>query len=444
MDGRQRQSGQAAAPGLPGGARSWEWRYLNQLSRRELDSVQGPDNIVNALAVSPDGKSVASGGLSYTVSFWDSTSGQATHVLGEKFQPEWLEFNPDATLLVSVGWIPAISTWSANLWDAKTGKKIKELNKYQGAGRGFATFSPDGRWLALAVIGPGSPGDVTLWDARAREPKPLQTLKGATGKPVFMAFSPDSRRLAYVAYPPLPPRSETRPGQLKIWETETGKALLSMDDLPYPPNEGVAFSPDGKQLALAADNRAVHVLRLGDRQGTRGVAGGRCQPSETGLQSRRQAPRLQRTDGIVQLWDPASHENVRSLRGDSALMALAFSPDGRRLTTWNHRNRVAVWDPHTGQDPLTLKVKSLPIRMALSPDGQRLACGMDNGSVTIWDPATGQQLLTLHGQHNKARASPSARTALVLASASLDGDREALGSHDRTAPRNTEARSRSP
>ena len=49
----------------PQEARGWEWRYLDQLCRRELASVQGPDDNASGLAISPDGKWVVSGGESY-------------------------------------------------------------------------------------------------------------------------------------------------------------------------------------------------------------------------------------------------------------------------------------------------------------------------------------------------------------------------------------------
>jgi serine/threonine protein kinase len=56
----------------PKEVRRWEWRYLDQLCRRELASVQGPADSVRGVAISPDGKWVVSGGDGHLVRFWDT------------------------------------------------------------------------------------------------------------------------------------------------------------------------------------------------------------------------------------------------------------------------------------------------------------------------------------------------------------------------------------
>ena len=301
------------------------------------------------------------------------------------------------------------------------------------AGRdGIATFSPDGRWLAVAAMVPGRPGDVTLWDVRVTPAKPAQALKGAAGDPTCMVFSPDSGRVAYTAAPHLPPRG-AGPGQVKIWEAETGKALLSLDDLPYGPAGAVAFSPDGKRLALAADDRAVHLLDAATGKELAAFRGDVASPVALAFSPDGKLLASSGEDGIVWLWDLASRKHLRSLVGDSAVGRDGLQPrrppphdlespesggrlgpaDGTgspdpqvqqhagRLGAESRRRATGLQHVGRGRDDLGSGHGSAApdaARPRYQDHGSRLQPGRHGpgqccrriGTVKLWDPATGQ------------------------------------------------------
>src|SRR5262249_31013856 len=110
---------------------------------------------VRAVAVSPDGKLLASGSADQTVRVWELASGRELFVLeGHPKEITALAFLPDSKTLIS-----ADEDSTLKLWNAATGKEIRTIRNDgpQLDGIPFLTAAPDGKqaiaWLARAEIG---------------------------------------------------------------------------------------------------------------------------------------------------------------------------------------------------------------------------------------------------------------------------------------------------
>lgn len=117
-------------------------------------------------------------------------------------------------------------------------------------------------------------------------------------------------------------------------------------------------------------------------------------------------------EGEVVVWDTITGQSVRTLRAHaSEVLAVAYSPDGRRFATAcrgrGQPGEAKVWDADTGQELLVLTGHAGEVAcVAFGPEGRLLATGggcSGVGEVMIWNAATGQELRTLRGHADPVR-----------------------------------------
>jgi RNA polymerase sigma factor (sigma-70 family) len=337
---------------------------------------------IEALALSPDGTTVAGLGPTNSVLFWDAATGKRQTFISANDRPVpaqvcAVDFSPDGTAVAvgdDRGRAVVIPSWKTG--GAEPGVCIDE--RHEGTVKAVR-FAPDGRTVASA----GADGVIRLWAPNTGQV--LHTLAGHRGPVHALAFAPDGKMLA----------SAGEDGTVRLWGLTAG-ALRRTCYAHTGPVRALAFSTDGKVLASAGMDRRVLLWRPGAGEAFGDYNLRTVAPLALAFVDEKRLA-VASEAGAVRLFDIAANKLLCDYRGMVwAVNALACSRDGRWLVAGGQDGVFQRWDVASGKaDEHETPGHRGPVWCAdVSPDGRLIASGGLDGTVRLWDLASGRALGT--------------------------------------------------
>ena len=407
--------------------RGWEWRYLWQQTRSDaLFTLCRQSGEIGSLSVSADGRWLAvglvhKGGLLV----YDLQTRKQVAQLAPEEELVRVAFSPAGSLLAFAGLnlsVTGKSQITLHLWNATTRQTMGEWSLDGGRSAGLV-FSQDGRTLVTSTVG----GSITLWQVpegarlasyaeeqsvifpgtgfaatsdlgiaaygdrngrihamNLRDGKELWTVTAGKEYIDALAFSPDGKTLASAA--------DYVQSDIRLWDVATGKEIGKLAGHTSWVGS-LVFWPDGKKLASASADQTIRIWDIASQKCLDVLRGHRLEVWRLALLPDNQTLISGSKDGEVCLWDTSvTHPHQGKTTWPDKLLAWQFAPDSRSVLTLDRTGKIARWsgDDFQEKEPLLDMATNLDVHdnhfyYCFSRNGRYLAAGSTNGNILVWD-----------------------------------------------------------
>jgi WD40 repeat protein len=294
-------------------------------------------HVINAAALSPDGKLAALAGYR-EVRLIDVASRATVRTLGgHRGSVTDVGFSSDGTKLVSAAGEPGVFG-EVKFWNVADGALVRTIVGHRDS-LYAAALSPDGGIIATG----GYDQDIKLWNAATGQE--VRTISGHNGAVFDLAFSPNGKLLA----------SASADRTAKLWDVATG-ARLDTFGQPLKEQYSVVFSPDGRRVAAGGVDNRIRIWEL----------------SESAKEG---------TNPLI----------ITRFAHEGPIVELAWSRDGKTIVSSAEDRIVRVWDADQVIERLSLASQpDWPAALALAADNKTLLVGRLDGSFAFYDDTNGQ------------------------------------------------------
>jgi WD40 repeat protein len=306
--------------------------------------------------------------------------------------------SPDGKLLATAG-----ENGTLVLFDVESGELVKRLEGHDKTASSTGdvidvVFHPQGKWLASA----GHDKRIILWSL----PEGEKLLEWQAPDRVWaLAISPDGTMLA----------SGGTDNDITLWTVENGEKLQTFTghDERISSGGGLAFSPNGEQLASASYDDTARLWDVKTGESLHVLKGHRNNVQNAVFSPNNEIIATSSNDNTIVLWKVDSGQPLRLLRGhQNMVFGLRFITE-KRLVSASFDRTLRVWDIDSGVTMRVLQGHETGLVGITTHEGQIFSASND-GTVRRWDMALfHQQVVDLPGEPASTAIAPDGKNVVV-------------------------------
>ncbi|KAJ3128957.1 hypothetical protein HK098_003054 [Nowakowskiella sp. JEL0407] len=319
---------------------SWDTtlKIWSMQSGEKLKTLRGHTDNVNSVAFTTDGRYIVSGSSDKTIKIWVTESGEDLRTLsGHTNNVNAVAVSTDGLFIVSGSLDNTIKIWSFD-----SGDEVLTLYGHSDSVRTVA-ISVDGQY----IVSGSNDKTIKLWSTLSGEV--IGTLTGHTDIVRSVAISSNNQYII----------SGSWDNTIKVWSFQSGQMERSIQ----------AHTNNVKSVAVSVDGWFI-------------VSGG--------------------GDNTVKIWVLESGELFRTFKGhNGGVNTAVISSDGQYIVSGSLDNSVKIWSMQSDEEVVRSKGHTLKVNaLTISRDGKLMVSGSDDKTVKVWSTETGELLKTLSGHSN--------------------------------------------